>query len=135
MTIIKENIYLKSGERDFSYNLLYNYPKMTNKPIQTKFNKFPWLQDKNSLKKWQFGKTGIPIVDAGMKELYETGWMHNRVRMIVGSFLTKNLLIHWKAGENGFLIVFLMLILDQTLQVGSGFQGVELMQAHIFQNF
>ena len=90
------------GWRDFSYNLLYNYPKMTNKPIQTKFNKFPWLQDKNSLKKWQFGKTGIPIVDAGMKELYETGWMHNRVRMIVGSFLTKNLLIHWKAGEKWF---------------------------------
>ena len=90
------------GWRDFSYNLLYNYPKMTNKPIQTKFNKFPWLQDKNSLKKWQFGKTGIPIVDAGMKELYETGWMHNRVRMIVGSFLSKNLLIHWKAGEKWF---------------------------------
>ena len=90
------------GWRDFSYNLLYNYPKMTDRPIQTKFNKFPWLQDKNSLKKWQFGKTGIPIVDAGMKELYETGWMHNRVRMIVGSFLTKNLLIHWKAGEKWF---------------------------------
>lgn len=90
------------GWRDFSYNLLYNYPKMTDKPIQTKFNKFPWLQDKNSLKKWQLGKTGIPIVDAGMKELYETGWMHNRVRMIVGSFLTKNLLIHWKEGERWF---------------------------------
>ena len=53
----------------------------------------------------EIGKTGIPIVDAGMKELYEMGWMHNRVRMIVGSFLTKNLLIHWKEGEGGFLII------------------------------
>ena len=90
------------GWRDFSYNLLYNYPKMTYKPIQSKFNKFPWLRDDKSLKNWQLGKTGIPIVDAGMKELYETGWMHNRVRMIVGSFLTKNLLIHWKKGEKWF---------------------------------
>ncbi len=90
------------GWRDFSYNLLYNYPKMTHDPIQSKFIKFPWLQDSKSLKSWQLGKTGIPIVDAGMKELYETGWMHNRVRMIVGSFLTKNLLIHWKEGEKWF---------------------------------
>ena len=90
------------GWRDFSYNLLYHYPKMTDEPIQSKFNKFPWLRNKKSLKDWQIGKTGIPIVDAGMKELYETGWMHNRVRMIVGSFLTKNLLIHWKEGERWF---------------------------------
>ncbi len=90
------------GWRDFSYNLLFNYPEMTELPIQSKFIKFPWLKNKKNLISWKFGKTGIPIVDAGMKELYETGWMHNRVRMIVGSFLTKNLLLHWKEGERWF---------------------------------
>ena len=90
------------GWRDFSYNLLFNYPEMTKLPIQTKFIKFPWLKDKSSLNVWQLGKTGVPIIDAGMKELYEMGWMHNRVRMIAGSFLTKNLLLHWKEGERWF---------------------------------
>ncbi len=90
------------GWRDFSYNLLYHYPDMTKNPIQSKFNNFPWLKDNKNLKKWQKGFTGIPIVDAGMRQLYETGWMHNRVRMIVGSFLTKNLLLHWKHGEEWF---------------------------------
>jgi deoxyribodipyrimidine photo-lyase len=90
------------GWRDFSYNLLFNYPKMIKDPIQSKFLKFPWLRDKNSLKIWKIGQTGVPIVDAGMRELYQKGWMHNRVRMIVGSFLTKNLLIHWKEGEKWF---------------------------------
>ena len=75
---------------------------MTELPIQSKFIKFPWLIDKKNLITWKYGKTGIPIVDAGMKELYEMGWMHNRVRMIVGSFLTKNLLLHWKEGERWF---------------------------------
>ena len=75
---------------------------MTHIPIQSKFEKFPWLIDKSSLKIWRLGKTGIPIVDAGMSELYRMGWMHNRVRMIVGSFLTKNLLLHWKEGERWF---------------------------------
>ena len=108
--VIKSNIdennkkkYLSEiGWRDFSYNLLFNYPTMTEVPIQSKFKKFPWLRDKTNLHTWKLGKTGIPIVDAGMKELYEMGWMHNRVRMIVGSFLTKNLLIHWKEGERWF---------------------------------
>ena len=90
------------GWRDFSYNLLYNYPTMTHKPIQSKFEKFPWLRNKAHYDNWIKGETGIPIVDAGMKELYSMGWMHNRVRMIVGSFLTKNLLIHWKDGERWF---------------------------------
>ena len=75
---------------------------MINNPIQKKFKKFPWLKDNKSLTKWQKGTTGIPIVDAGMRQLYEVGWMHNRVRMIVGSFLTKNLLLHWKHGEQWF---------------------------------
>ncbi len=98
----KEKFLAELGWRDFSYNLLYHYPHMTKNPIQEKFNNFPWLKDKNNLKKWQRGLTGIPIVDAGMRQLYKTGWMHNRVRMIVGSFLTKNLLIHWKEGEEWF---------------------------------
>ena len=98
----KDKFLAEIGWRDFSYNLLYHYPDMTKNPIQNKFNKFPWLKDNKNLKKWQKGFTGIPIVDAGMRQLYETGWMHNRVRMIVGSFLTKNLLLHWKLGEDWF---------------------------------
>ena len=98
----KEKFLAEMGWRDFSYNLLYHYPDMTKNPIQNKFNKFPWLKDNKNLKKWQKGLTGIPIVDAGMRQLYETGWMHNRVRMIVGSFLTKNLLLNWKHGEEWF---------------------------------
>jgi deoxyribodipyrimidine photo-lyase len=98
----KKKFLSEIGWRDFSYNLLFNFPEMTELPIQSKFIKFPWLKDKKSLTTWKRGKTGIPIVDAGMKELYEMGWMHNRVRMIVGSFLTKNLLIHWKEGERWF---------------------------------
>ncbi len=98
----KDKFLAEIGWRDFSYNLLYHYPDMTKQPIQNKFNKFPWLNDNKNLKKWQKGFTGIPIVDAGMRQLYETGWMHNRVRMIVGSFLTKNLLLHWKLGEQWF---------------------------------
>ncbi len=98
----KEKFLAEMGWRDFSYNLLYHYPDMNKNPIQSKFNKFPWLKDNKNLKKWQKGFTGIPIVDAGMRQLYETGWMHNRVRMIVGSFLTKNLLLNWKLGEEWF---------------------------------
>ena len=98
----KEKFLAEIGWRDFSYNLLYHYPDMNKNPIQQKFNKFPWLKNNKNLKKWHKGFTGIPIVDAGMRQLYETGWMHNRVRMIVGSFLTKNLLLHWKLGEEWF---------------------------------
>ena len=98
----KQKYLSEIGWRDFSYNLIFNYPEMTELPIQSKFLKFPWLKDNNFLKKWKTGETGVPIVDAGMKELYEMGWMHNRVRMIVGSFLTKNLLLHWKNGESWF---------------------------------
>ena len=67
-----------------------------------KFNKFPWKKNSKFLKAWKKGLTGYPIVDAGMRELYSTGWMHNRVRMIVGSFLVKHLLIDWKEGEKYF---------------------------------
>ena len=101
-TISKKKYLSEIGWREFSYNLLYNYPDIRTKAIQEKFLKFPWEKKSKYLKSWQNGKTGYPIVDAGMRELYETGWMHNRVRMIVGSFLCKNLLIHWWEGEKWF---------------------------------
>ncbi|BFT30344.1 deoxyribodipyrimidine photo-lyase [Alteromonas sp. D210916BOD_24] len=90
------------GWREFSYYLLYHFPTLPNKNFNAKFDKFPWRQDPQSLKAWQTGQTGIPIVDAGMRELWQTGYMHNRVRMIVGSFLVKNLLISWIEGERWF---------------------------------
>jgi deoxyribodipyrimidine photo-lyase len=70
--------------------------------LQKKFNNFKWLNNQDHLKNWQKGMTGYPIIDAGMRQLYETGYMHNRVRMIVGSFLVKNLMIHWKYGQEWF---------------------------------
>jgi deoxyribodipyrimidine photo-lyase len=90
------------GWREFSYYLLYHFPYLPKQNLNSKFNVFPWKEDKKMLELWQKGKTGIPIIDAGMRELWETGYMHNRVRMIVGSFLVKNLLLHWKYGERWF---------------------------------
>ena len=90
------------GWREFSYYLLYHFPEMTKKNLQPKFDKFPWVHSNNNLNKWKKGLTGYPIVDAGMIELWNTGYMHNRVRMIVGSFLVKNLLIDWREGEKWF---------------------------------
>lgn len=89
--------------RDFAYYLLYHFPQTVDSPLDARFENFPWLADANAhLQAWQQGLTGIPIVDAGMRELWHTGWMHNRVRMIVASFLTKNLLIPWQHGEHWF---------------------------------
>lgn len=90
------------GWREFSYHLLYHNPELPKKNLQEKFNSFPWLKSKKNLEAWQKGQTGIPIVDAGMRELWLTGYMHNRVRMIVGSFLVKNLGLHWHHGEAWF---------------------------------
>jgi len=90
------------GWREFSNNLLYNEPTLPFKNLQRKFDRFPWLDDETSLHRWQHGQTGYPIVDAGMRQLWRTGYMHNRVRMIVGSFLVKNLLLHWHHGERWF---------------------------------
>jgi deoxyribodipyrimidine photo-lyase len=75
---------------------------MKSEPLQEKFKDFPWRTDAGDLKAWQSGQTGYPIVDAGMRQLWQTGWMHNRVRMIVGSLLVKHLLISWKDGEAWF---------------------------------
>lgn len=88
--------------REFSYHLLYYFPKLPDKPFKQKYAKFPWQKDKRLLKKWQKGQTGIPLVDAGMLELWHTGYMHNRVRMVTASFLIKNLLQPWVDGEAWF---------------------------------
>jgi len=90
------------GWREFSYNQLYFNPELPTKNLQSKFDTFPWVDDPTLLRSWQKGQTGIPMVDAGMRELWQTGYMHNRVRMIVGSFLVKNLRLHWHHGERWF---------------------------------
>jgi len=90
------------GWREFSHYLLYHWPELPRKNLQAKFDRFPWRDDQAGLQSWQRGQTGYPIVDAGMRELWRTGYMHNRVRMIVGSFLVKNLLLHWHHGEDWF---------------------------------
>lgn len=90
------------GWREFSHNLLYHTPDLPRKNLQNKFDRFPWRDDDKALKAWQTGQTGYPVIDAGMRELWQTGYMHNRVRMIVGSFLVKNLLLHWHHGEDWF---------------------------------
>ena len=90
------------GWREFSYSLLYHNPDLPWKNLQSKFDCFPWKEDSAALNAWRRGQTGIPLVDGGMRELWLTGYMHNRVRMIVGSFLVKNLLLHWRHGERWF---------------------------------
>ncbi len=90
------------GWREFSYSLLYHFPDLPRQNFQKKFDAFSWQTNSELLRAWQRGKTGYPIVDAGMRELWQTGYMHNRVRMITGSFLVKNLLLHWHHGEDWF---------------------------------
>lgn len=90
------------GWREFAYNLLYHYPEFDRAPFNEKFTSFPWEDNAKMLEKWQKGQTGYPIVDAGMRQLWQTGYMHNRVRMIVASFLTKHLLISWQRGAEWF---------------------------------
>ncbi|GHF23533.1 deoxyribodipyrimidine photo-lyase [Kordiimonas sediminis] len=90
------------GWREFSYYLLYHFPTLPRQNFQPKFDAFPWGENEEALKAWQQGQTGFPIIDAGMRELWQTGYMHNRVRMIVASFLVKNLLIDWRHGEDWF---------------------------------
>ena len=90
------------GWREFSRYLLRYFPELPKQNFQSKFDRFPWREDPESLTRWQLGMTGYAMVDAGMRELWQTGYMHNRVRMIVGSFLIKNLLLHWRHGEEWF---------------------------------
>ncbi len=88
--------------REFSIYLLWHHPDLPSQPIRPEFSRFPWAGNPGALRTWQRGQTGVPIVDAGMRELWQTGWMHNRVRMITASYLVKHLLIPWQAGEAWF---------------------------------
>lgn len=88
--------------REFAAHLLWHHPDLVQKPLRPEFEDFPWREDKAALLAWQRGQTGIPVVDAAMRELWAIGWMHNRARMIVASFLVKHLLIPWQDGEAWF---------------------------------
>jgi deoxyribodipyrimidine photo-lyase len=88
--------------REFAHHLLYHFPQTADQPLREEFRRFPWRKNKSGLAAWQRGLTGYPLVDAGMRELWTTGWMHNRVRMIVGSFLVKDLLLPWQDGARWF---------------------------------
>ncbi len=90
------------GWREFSIHLLHHFPELPASPLRPDFEHFPWHSDEALLEDWQRGQTGYPIVDAGMRELWQTGWMHNRVRMIVASMLVKDFLIDWQRGEAWF---------------------------------
>lgn len=88
--------------REFAYHLLYHFPHTPTEPLRSDFARFPWVKNDRHLQAWQRGMTGYPLVDAGMRELWTTGWMHNRVRMVVASFLVKHLLLPWQAGAAWF---------------------------------
>jgi deoxyribodipyrimidine photo-lyase len=90
------------GWREFAHHLLHHFPHTPTEPLRADFQRFPWRKDAAFLQAWQRGRTGYPIVDAGMRELWTTGWMHNRVRMIVASFLVKDLLVSWREGAAWF---------------------------------
>jgi len=96
-TFLKELLW-----REFGAYLLWHHPDMPEQPLRAEFAKLPWREDSAALRAWQRGLTGIPIVDAGMRQLWQTGWMHNRIRMVCASFLTKHLLIPWQQGEAWF---------------------------------
>lgn len=102
--ISSENKYLSELIwREFYYHILYRHPRVENEAFIQKYKNIQWENDPKKFEAWKMGQTGFPIVDAGMRELLQTGWMHNRVRMIVASFLTKDLLIDWKWGEAHFM--------------------------------
>lgn len=88
--------------REFAYHLLFHFPRTVDAPFNPRFRRFPWRKDEEGLRAWRRGRTGYPMVDAGMRELWATGWMHNRARMVVASFLTKHLLVHWQQGARWF---------------------------------
>jgi deoxyribodipyrimidine photo-lyase len=88
--------------REFAHHLLYHFPQTAEKPLRPEFAGFPWRTDREGFDRWKRGQTGYPLVDAGMRELWHTGWMHNRVRMVAASFLVKHLLISWQDGAKWF---------------------------------
>jgi deoxyribodipyrimidine photo-lyase len=102
--------------RDFFMQILWHYPQVEKGSFRPEYDKIPWRTSKADFKKWSEGKTGYPLVDAGMRELNATGFMHNRVRMVVASFLCKNLLIYWFEGER----YFAKKLLDYDLAANNG---------------
>jgi deoxyribodipyrimidine photo-lyase len=90
------------GWREFCQHLLHHWPRLPTEPFNSRFAHFPWREDEAALGAWRRGQTGYPLVDAGMRELWHTGWMHNRVRMVVASFLVKHLLVPWQRGQDWF---------------------------------
>lgn len=98
----REKFLSELGWREFNHHLLTHYPHICDSPFNPRFAEFPWMGSEDQLRAWQKGATGYPIVDAGMRQLWQTGYMHNRVRMICASFLTKHLLIPWQEGERWF---------------------------------
>ncbi|MBS0206214.1 MAG: deoxyribodipyrimidine photo-lyase [Planctomycetes bacterium] len=101
-TVSAETYRKELGWREFAHHLLFHFPSTTDQPLRPEFANFPWDDNQSALRAWQRGQTGYPIVDAGMRELWATGWMHNRVRMIVASFLVKDLRLHWRHGAAWF---------------------------------
>jgi deoxyribodipyrimidine photo-lyase len=97
-----EKFLTELGWREFAYHLLFHHGNLAERNFRPEFDAFPWLDEDHALDAWRRGRTGYPIVDAGLRELWATGWMHNRLRMIVASFLTKDLMIDWRAGERWF---------------------------------
>ncbi|MEC9482575.1 MAG: deoxyribodipyrimidine photo-lyase, partial [Halomonas sp.] len=91
------------GWREFGANLIYHFPQTETDNLDARFDHLPWRNDSNHIAAWQGGQTGIPVVDAAMRALWATGWMHNRARMIVASFLTKNCLVDWRIGADWFM--------------------------------
>ena len=110
-TYLKELIW-----REFFMQILYHFPKVINESFKRKYDNISWLHDEKNLKNWQEGKTGYPIVDAGMRQLNESGFMHNRVRMVCASFFTKHLLMDWRIGE----AYFAEKLLDYDLSANNG---------------
>ncbi len=90
------------GWREFAHHLLYHFPHTSTEPLRSEFARFPWREQSEWLRAWQRGQTGYPLVDAGLRELWTTGWMHNRVRMVAASFLVKHLLMSWREGARWF---------------------------------
>jgi deoxyribodipyrimidine photo-lyase len=88
--------------REFAHHVLWHFPHTADQPLRPEFAAFPWREDAAGLRAWQRGQTGYPLVDAGMRELWTTGWMHNRVRLVAASFLVKHLLIPWQRGAEWF---------------------------------
>jgi len=120
--------------REFYKAILYHYPETQDRAFKPKYDRIEWRNNEEDFEKWKSGQTGYPIVDAGMRQLNETGWMHNRLRMVVGSFLCKHLLIDWRWGEAYFAKSYWIMKCHPMLVVGNGSLVLEWMQ-HLTSGF